>query len=198
MFLSLNSFKSFFSSRFGAALFLVGKFIRFIFYLAFLLLLTSKTKLLAGYNLWEVTLFYLTFNFIDVVTQMLFRSVYQFRQRIISGNFDLLLVKPVNVLFRVLFGWTDILDLLTLLPFIFVLFYTGSKIANITPVGVILYFLLIINSLMIAVSFHIVVLALGILTTEIDHAIMIYRDITGMGKFPIDIYGEPLRSFVTF
>ena len=42
------------------------------------------------------------------------------------------------------------------------------------------------------------VLSLAILTTEIDHAIMIYRDFTGMGKIPVGIYSEPLRSFITF
>ena len=27
---------------------------------------------------------------------------------------------------------------------------------------------------------------------------MIYRDVTSMGKYPIDIYTEPLRSIITF
>ena len=51
---------------------------------------------------------------------------------------------------------------------------------------------------MLAASFHIVVLALGILTTEVDHAMMIYRDVTRVGTLPIDIYKEPLRSIFTF
>jgi ABC-2 type transport system permease protein len=35
-------------------------------------------------------------------------------------------------------------------------------------------------------------------TTEIDHAVMIYRDLTSMGRVPVDIYKEPLRSVITF
>lgn len=129
---------------------------------------------------------------------MVFREVYRFRQQVVSGNFDLILVKPVNSLFRVLFGGADLLDMITLLPFIIFVGIAAYHIPGLTFMGVISYIILVANALWIAASFHIMVLALAILTTEIDHAIMIYRDFTGMGKLPVDIYGEPLRSFVTF
>lgn len=196
--LSINSFQTFFLSRFGAVIFLTGKIVRFILYLIFLVLLVSKTKILAGYNLWQVILFYLTFNFIDSITQMLFREVYRFRQYIVSGSFDLLLVKPVNSLFRILFGGTDFLDFVTLFPFIIFIVIVIAQLPQISLLGLLFYLLLLVNAMIIAMSFHILVMALAILTLEIDHAIMIYRDFTGMGKLPVDIYGEPLRSFVTF
>lgn len=196
--LSSNSFQAFFHSRIGAVLFLFGKILRFFLFLMFLILLVSKTKVLAGYNFWEVLLFYMTFNLIDATTQMLFREVYRFRQQVVSGNFDLVLVKPVNSLFRALFGGTDLLDLITLVPFLLFISIIISKIPDLNIIGVIFYFGLIINSLVITMSFHIIVLALAILTTEIDHAIMIYRDFTSMGRLPVNVYEEPLRSFITF
>lgn len=196
--LSIASFQTFLVSRVGAVLFLTGKILRFIFFLSFLVLLVSKTQVLAGYDLSQVLLFYLTFNFIDAATQMLFREVYRFRQQVVTGNFDLVLVKPVNCLFRALFGGTDLLDLITLFPFAIFICIVISKISQITFIGVLFYVLLVLNALFIAVSFHIMVLALAILTTEIDHAIMIYRDLISMGKLPVDIYQEPLRSLITF
>ena len=42
------------------------------------------------------------------------------------------------------------------------------------------------------------VLALGVLTTEVDHTIMIYRDLSKLAVVPVDIYREPIRSLVTF
>lgn len=196
--LSSFSFRSFFVSRIGAMLFLLGKVLRFVFFGLFLLFLVLKTKLLSGYNFWQVLLFYLTFNFIDSTVQMLYRDVYRFRTQIITGSFDLVLVKPVNPLFRSLFGWTDVLDLITLLPFIILIGFVMTKIPGITPIGLASYIVLIINALIIATSFHIIVLSLAILTTEIDHTIMLYRDLTGMGKIPITIYSEPIRFFITF
>ena len=47
-------------------------------------------------------------------------------------------------------------------------------------------------------SFHILVLAIGVITTEVDNTLWLFRDITQMGRFPIDIYQNPLRSFITF
>jgi len=125
--LSIATFQSFFVSRFGAGLFLLGKMIRFLFFGLFLILLLSRTKVLAGYNIWQIILFYLTFNLIDSATQMLFRKVYRFREQIVKGGFDLTLVKPVNSLFNSLLGWTDILDFITLFPLAIMIGFTISK-----------------------------------------------------------------------
>src|SRR3989344_4493440 len=135
-----QSIQLFFVSRLGAVLFLSGKILRFILFCAFLLLLFSKTKVLAGYNLNQVLLFYFTFSFIDSATQMLFREVYRFRQYIITGNFDMILLKPVNALFRSLFGWTDILDFITLGPFIILIIVVLTKIPGVTLVSIVSYF----------------------------------------------------------
>ena len=51
---------------------------------------------------------------------------------------------------------------------------------------------------MIAVAFHVFVLGVAVLTTEIDNTIMLYRDIVQMGRIPIDVYKEPLRGLLTF
>jgi ABC-2 type transport system permease protein len=117
---------------------------------------------------------------------------------VITGSFDLILVKPVSPLLRILLGGTDLLDFITLIPFILAIIYITSKIPSVSVVGVVGYILLIFNSLIISAAFHIFVMALGILTTEVDNAIMIYRDLTSMGKVPVDIYKEPIKSVTTY
>ena len=67
-----SSFQSFFVSRVGSVLFLTGKILRFLFFLVFMILLVSKTRVLAGYNIWEAVLFYLTFNLASVFIQNVF------------------------------------------------------------------------------------------------------------------------------
>lgn len=196
--MALSSFQVFFSSRISTTIFLLGKIVRFFFFLGFLVYLTSKTNVLSGYTVWHVVLFYLTFSFLDSSVQMLFQEVYRFRKYILDGSFDMLLLKPINTLFRSLFGATDLLDFITLVPFLIGIGFTISHIQGITGIHVILYVTLLINSILIAASFHIAVLSLGIVSTEIDNAIMLYRDISGMGKIPVDIYKEPIRSFITF
>lgn len=196
--LTTASFQSLFVSKLGALLFLFGKLLRFFFFLSFLILLSSKTKALAGYSMWQVLLFYMTFNFIDSAVQMFFRDVYRFRQLVLTGNFDFVLLKPISPLFRILFGGADLLDLITLFPFILFIIFISFQIPGISIFGFGMYILLIVNAFIIATAFHIFVVSLAVITTEIDHAIMMYRDFTGMGKFPIHIYAQPLQSLVTF
>lgn len=196
--LTSYSFTRAVSSKFTFILFTIAKILRFLFFLIFLLLLLSKTKTLAGYTSLQAIFFLLTFNMIDTLAQLFFREVYRFRSEIISGNFDLVLVKPINPLLKVLFGGADGIDFIILIPLIGGIVYLGLKIGVNSPIQVILYILLCLNAFLIATSFHIFVLALGVLTTEVDNTIMMYRDIARMGTIPIDIYKEPLRSVLTF
>lgn len=196
--LTINSFLISLTNRFNAIIFLIGKIFRFAFFIVFLLTVFSNTQLVARYTVLQTVFFFLSFNIIDNITQLLFREVYRFRPLIVSGEFDLILVKPMNPLFRALAGGADPLDLIMLIPYIWALIYVGGKLGHVTIISIGIYFVLLLNGLIIAAGFHVLVLALAIMTTEVDHTIMIYRDLTSMGRVPIDIYHEPLRSILTF
>jgi len=196
--LTVNSFLVSLTTRLSVLLFLLGKMLRFVLFFIFLLTLFSRTNRLADYSSSQVIFFFLTFNLIDTLAQLFFREVYRFRPMVVSGDFDLVLIKPINPLFRALAGGADPLDLVMLVPYIGGLVYVGGLAGGVTLGQFLYYVLLLANGLLIATGFHILVLALAIVTTEIDHAIMIYRDITSMGRIPVDIYREPLRSFLLF
>lgn len=197
-FYGANSFQTQFAVRWALLIFLAGKILRFSIFIFFIILLLQNTKVLAGYSLDQTILFFLSFNLLDITAQMVFREVYRFRSLVVSGNFDFYLIKPVNPLFRSLFGGPDILDFFTLIPLIFAIVYFIERVGELTFLGIALYILLLIGGFLISLSFHILVLSLAIVTTEIDHAIMVYRDIVGMGRMPIDIYREPIRGLLTF
>src|SRR4030042_538156 len=192
-----NSFLIVLSQKTVLGIFLLGKILRFVFFLLFLYFLISGANNLAGYNINQSIFFFLTYVIIDTISQFLYREVYKFRSLVVSGDFDLVLVKPTSALFRVLAGGADIIDFITIPPLIFAVYYVG-KILNPSNLDVFYYIVLVLNALLIATSFHIMVLALGIITLEIDHTIMIYRDLTSLGRFPIDIYKEPLKSTLLY
>lgn len=185
-------------SRFGAAMFIFGKFLRFIFFFFFLILLGSKTKTIANYSIWQMIFFFATFNLIDTLAQFFLREVYRFRTYVVNGSLDYILSKPLSPLFRSLFGGSDILDIPLLFISLGFLFVAAFHVGSLTLQGVFLYVLLIFNAFIIALAFHIFVLALAVLTTEIDSTLFLYRDLTQMGRIPIDIYKEPLRGIITF
>lgn len=193
----VNSFSIVLGQKYALMMFLIGKIFRFTFYFLFIFYLLKGAGNLAGYSINQVILFFLVFNFIDVVTQFLFRQVYSFRPMIIKGDFDLVLVKPINALFRVLMGGADLIDLITVPPLIILMIIYIVRLHPSLP-GVIIFLALLINSFIIATAFYIAILALAIITLEIDHAVMIYRDISNLGKFPIDIYKAPLKHVLTY
>jgi len=192
------SLKTTFQSKTGVILFTTGKLIRFVMFFSFVYYLMANTKILAGYTLTQTIIFYLTYTIIDSLSQLLFREVYRFRPLVVSGELDSILVKPYHPFLRILTGGIDILDLGITIMYAAIASYFIVQIPTATITTVIIYVLLIINSLFITLSFHIAVLALGILSTEVDHTIMIYRDMTKMGTFPVDIYTQPIRFLFTY
>lgn len=195
---SLFSIKTTFQHPVGIFSFTVGKIIRFGFYFVFIYFLVSKTKFIAGYTVNQALIFFLTFNFVDSFAQLLYREVYRFRPLIVNGEFDGVLLKPYHPFIKILIGGIDILDTILIIPYVILLIYFIFLTPHLTALSVLSYFVFLLNGLILATSFHIMILAIAILTTEIDHAMMIYRDLTKMAALPVDIYREPIRSIFTF
>ncbi len=188
---ALLSIQSAFTHRLGVVLFSLGKLLRFAMFIGFIFLIHSQVKLVGGYNVDQMVIFFLVFNLLDLFGQIFFRGIYWFRNQIISGEFDFRLVKPASPLFQALTRQTDILDVPL---FLFTLIYLIVKIPVISPLTPIM----IVSSLIVITSIHIIVASLGIITTEVDHTIMIYRDLSAMARFPIDIYTDAIRALLTF
>lgn len=185
-------------SRFGAFLFVIGKFMRFGLFFFFIALLSSSVKEISGYTFWQMILVFATFNLVDVASQLFFREVYQFRSYVVDGSVDYSLIRPMKPVFRFLFGGADILDVPLFIISILLVIFSFYKIGGIEIQGIFLYLVLIVNAFIIALSFHVFILALGILSTEVDNTLWLYRDLTSMGKIPINLYKRPLSSILTF
>jgi len=185
-------------TNWAGILFLIGKIIRFLLFFVFLFAVLGSAKNLAGFSPKQVILFFLVFNLVDITVQFLFRGVYVFRPLVVSGNYDLDLLKPLPSFFRPIFGWTDILDGITLLPLwgYFLWFGLGNGVFNFRDFF--LFLLLFISSLVLAFAFHLFVCSVCVLTTEIDHLVWVYRDLTNMARFPTDIYTKGIQFILTF
>lgn len=195
--MSKNSFASVVTQKGSLFIFLFGKLLRFGVFFLFLYFLLNGTETLAGYSRKETLFFFLTFNVIDVFSQFFFREVYRFRPQVVSGQFDLTLTKPSSALFRSLMGGADPIDLLTIPLLIVAVVHIGLGLGP-SYLSAFLYLVLVVNGLIIATAFHIAVLAFGIITLEVDHTIMIYRDLINLGRFPTEIYKEPVRGVITY
>lgn len=184
--------------RLGSFGFLLGKMMRLLFFFAFVVAVFSHAESVAGYSLVETTLFFLTFNLVDMAAQIFFRGVYGARRTVAEGDFDFYLVQPCSPLFRMVCSTVDFLDLLTIVP---VLVMTGMVFARLPPLpgtAYALYALLLVNAVVLVFAVHVAVAALAVRTQELESAIWIYRDIMFMGKFPVDVYAPAVRWALTF
>lgn len=183
----------------GGFAFLIGKVVRFLFFFVFIFSVLSKTGSLVGYSSEQVILFFLVFNLVDISAQALFRGVYQFRRLVVEGDFDFDLLRPLPSYFRPIFGWTDVLDIITLIPlWVYFCSFVVRNHLFANTFSVLIFILLFANSLILGFALHLSVCAVCVLTTEIDHLIWIYRDVINTGRFPTDIYSKGVRYFLTF
>lgn len=182
----------------GSLGFLLGKLIRLFFFFAFVAAVFRHTDTLAGYTLVETALFFLTFNIVDVTSQVFFRGIYAAKRTVEDGDFDFYLIQPCNPLFRMAGSMVDFLDVLVLIPVLLMLGIVFAQLPALEPARLAAFFLLALNGVAIALALHIFVAALAVRTQELENAIWIYRDVMFMGKFPADIYGPAARWALTF
>jgi len=194
-----NALQQTFINRYSNLLFLLGKLLRFGTGLFFLLLLKEQNVSVAGYSSDEVILFFLTYQIVDTISQVFFRGVYFFSQQVRRGEFDFALAKPINPLFRSLTGTPDINDTIFLVPTVIACIWLGYSLdVSITATSLLLYVGLLLNSLLISTAIHILILSAGIITTDIDNLVWLYRDLSRLGQFPVTMYLVPLRFALFF
>ncbi len=185
------------SNRFDALMFLIGKVLRFLFFLSLIWALFQDTSNFLGYDRWEFILIFLTFNVVDLMAQVLFRGVYFFPEQVIKGNFDFSLVKPMSSLFAAL-ARLDPLDTLFIAPIFGFTIYAIFQIPDLTFVRVVSYVFFLIFGVAISTSFHVISAATTIHYPDNNGFIWAYREIFGLSRFPQETFPTMLRTVFTF
>lgn len=194
----LNSLQTIMADPLAFWFFFISKSIRYGLFFAFLYYLSSSLVSIGGYSAAQMMIFYLVFNLIDTTAQMLYRETYRFRPLVITGGFDGVLAKPFPPLIRVLIGGPDFIDMGILAILVLAFAYVTIFVIQPDITQILTFLLLFTNSLIIATSFHVFVLGVGILTLSVDHLIMIYRDLTALMRLPVDFFSDSLRALFTF
>lgn len=188
-----------FINRWTNLLFLSGKIIRFGMLLFFLLFIKQSVSSFAGYTADQVVVFFLTYQFLDTLAQIFYRGVYSFSWQVRTGELDFYLSKPLHPLFRILTGKPDFIDVCFFLPTTLLSVYVIRDFFFAASAAQLLWYaVLLFNGFLIATAFHILILSLGVITTEVNNAVMLYRDLNTMARFPVTMYQEPLRTVLLF
>lgn len=194
------SFYEVWATRINSLGWLAGKVVRLVFFFVFILAIFRHTDSLKGYRLPETILFFLTFNLVDLIAQLLFRGIYGIKRILNEGEMDYYLLQPASVLFRVVSQSVDFLDFATAIPVAIASFWAiGQLPAEILTFNhIALYVLLIANGVAIAFAIHVAVASAVVITQQLDNAIWVYRDLMILGRFPVDIYSPGVQAALTF
>lgn len=196
--LAANSIRTQMATSLGSAGYLVGKLLRFGFFLAYILAIFRHMPTLQGYTMPEVVLFFMTFNIVDVGSQFLFRGLYGVKYLIEEGDFDKILTQPKHPLFRISNMGIDLLDLLTLIPIAIGTTWAFRHLpGNVGVDQMALYALMLINAMVISYSIHVFVAGLSVRTHEMEGAIWVFRDVMTLGRYPVSIYSDFMRGFLS-
>ncbi|MEK7084047.1 MAG: ABC-2 family transporter protein [Patescibacteria group bacterium] len=197
--LTICSFATFASNRIDSLSYFLGKLIRFGFFWLMIASLFRFTESVAGYGKYEVLLFFLTYNLIDLLSQFFLRGIYLFQGEVRNGQFDFTLAKPINPLFYSMSRLTDLLDFIFLLPIIGLLIFVMTKLSvSPTLASLAIYMFFLCLGLLIVTAIHIISAAITLLTTESDNIIWLYRETIGIGRFPPEILSQKLQWIFTF
>ena len=182
-------------SRVDFFAFFAGKMIRMFFFVFFFMALYGKTGLIAGYSRGEALLIFACMNLVDVITQMLwFRGLTDLQRLIKTGEFDVVLTKPISPLFWSAVRIFDLIDVATFPVAIGIFWYALTQLPALPSLhGVLLAIPLFFAALLIAFSINLIVASLNFWTTEINHAWWLYRDLVFMSRYPPTIFPEIVR-----
>lgn len=186
-----------FSNRIDSSSYLLGKILRFLFFVAFILALFRENTTFLGYDTNEFLLVFFTFNIVDLLSQILYRGVYFFPDDVRKGIFDFSLVKPVNPLFAAMVR-LDILDLFFITPVIGATIYAMAQMEGITALNVLFYVVFLVIGLIIGTAFHVLSAAFTIQSPDNNGFIWFYREVFGISRFPEETFSGLLRGFFTF
>ncbi len=194
-----NTLQETFINKWSNLLFFTGKVLRLAMSLLLLFIIKQNVSHFAGYTTDQLIVFFLTYQFMDVFAQVIYRGVYLFSHYIRQGDFDFVLSQPINPLFRVLTSRPDINDTIFIIPTTLISIYIVTQLSlTLTLQSVLWFLIMLINSFLIVTAMHILILSTGILITEVDGIIWLYRDLSRFGQFPVSVYMEPLRFILFF
>lgn len=187
------------NARGAALIFIFGKVFRLASALLLVYVVVGKAELIAGYTLQQAVFILLIFNLTSTIAQLFLRGVYIFRQKVVDGTFDFYLLNPLSELFYSLFSYTDPMDVLLLIPYIYLTLWAWVNAGfAITGINLFLFVASIAIATLMIIAWHIVIIAVGVKYLEVDNTIMLYRDLERMGAFPVSMYGRIGENILTY
>lgn len=162
--------------------------------------LFKKFNLLNEFNLYEISL---SFSIIWTgysLAQIFGRGFDKFSKLIVDGSFDLLLIRPRNILIQVIGSDIAYEKIGKFIAAIIILIYSIiNVVTNISLFKIVLIVIMILSTLIIFFSIYIIGSTVSFYTIQGLEIINIFTDGTKqLNQYPIDIFNKTIKNIFTY
>lgn len=170
-----------------------------IFSIISIVLLTSKSPQILGWNREEIIFLTATYALLIGLFHMIFsRNFERFSQLVHFGELDALLLKPMDSQFLVSFGIVNYMQFArVLIGFCFALFLTVHLNWQVGLLSLITYLILLFLGLMLLYSVWMIVLTSMIWHTHLSNLVEVMYTVSGIGRMPKEVFYE-VNNFLFF
>ena len=162
--------------------------------------LFSRFNNINGFTLYEILLCFSIINFGYSVNETLFRGIDRFEDLIINGTLDRLLLRPVNVLYQVLYEEINFTKVSRIIQsFIILIISLVNLNIKLTLTKIILLLLMLIGSILIFFSIFVLMASYCFITIQGLEVKNLFTDGgRHIAQYPISIFNKSLIFIFTF
>ena len=203
----IQIYKTFFVSSFARELEFRANFFAKIFqnaiwisfFLLILLVIYRNTDSVAGWGRGDSFILAATIFMMTSVGTAIFMSIMEIPQQVRMGTLDFIVTKPIDSQFWISTRRFNFDKVGTFVAGI-VMLVVGVMQSQASPNAVdwACYLVLTIASLVIYYSVSLILMTTGVWLVRVDNLWVLTETMTDVARFPIDIYGSGIRSFLTF
>jgi ABC-2 type transport system permease protein len=170
-----------------------------VFFMLILVVQYSNTEDVAGWGRGDAFVLMATVFIVNALHSGFFFSLTEIPQQVRQGTLDFVVVRPMDTQFSVSmrrFAFEQIGSLIAGLTMVIV----GVNQAGVSPSLVQWgsYILLVIAAVLIFYSFMMGLMTLAIWLVRVDNLWVLGESITGIARFPIDIYSSAIKQLFIF
>lgn len=203
----LQIYKTFFTTSFARELEFRANFfakvfqnaIWIFFFLMILLVVYRNTDSVAGWSRGDSFVLAATIFMMTSFGTAFFMSIMEIPQHVRTGTLDFIVTKPIDSQFWISARRFNFDKIGTLVAGLIMLI-VGILQANAHPTlgDWAAYILLVLSSLGIYYSVSLILMTTGVWLVRVDNLWVLTETMTDVARFPVDIYGSAIKTFLTF
>ncbi len=162
-------------------------------------LMLQKYSLIGNLSIGEVAILYGVSQVSYDVARMIGRGFDNFTDLVMGGDFDLYYIRPISILYQILFSDIFLRRLAGIFQGILLVIYGIGKLNIFSIVNCLLFVLIILITVIMFLAFFIINASITLLTIKENVFLSYLLDLTSqIGYYPMNLLKNPIKFVITY